>query len=135
MSAKMKAFEEEEYFKQKRHEAEMARKVEEQRLEYEHELRMGGAEEAEAGLGVMGLRYLTALFPGNWYGGRYLGVLIAAVAGYGFFSCKGGGFYVREMGCYCSLRLASFHTDVQDFRGWHCGLLYITTGLRGDLAC
>ena len=40
MSAKMKAFEEEEYFKQKRHEAEMARKVDEQRLEYEHELRM-----------------------------------------------------------------------------------------------
>ena len=40
ISAKMKAFEEEEYFKQKRHEAEMARKVEEQRLEYEHELRM-----------------------------------------------------------------------------------------------
>ena len=40
MSAKMKAFEEEEYFKRKRHEAEMARKAEEQRLEYEHELRM-----------------------------------------------------------------------------------------------
>ena len=40
MSARMKAFEEEEYFKQKRHEAEMARKAEEHRLEYEHELRM-----------------------------------------------------------------------------------------------
>ncbi|KAK3167627.1 hypothetical protein OEA41_010754 [Lepraria neglecta] len=39
-SAKMKEFEEEEYFKRKRHEAEMARKVEEQILEYEHELRM-----------------------------------------------------------------------------------------------
>ena len=40
MSAKMKAFKEEEYFKQKRHEAEMARKAEERRSEYEHELRM-----------------------------------------------------------------------------------------------
>lgn len=39
-SDRMKAFEEEEYFKQKRHEAEMKRKAEEQRLEYEHELRM-----------------------------------------------------------------------------------------------
>lgn len=40
MSNKMKAFEEEEYFKQKRHEAEMKRKADEQKLEYEHELRM-----------------------------------------------------------------------------------------------
>jgi hypothetical protein len=40
MSAAMKAFEEEEYRKQKSHEAAMARKMEEQRLEYEHELRM-----------------------------------------------------------------------------------------------
>jgi len=40
MSEKMKAFEEEEYFKQKRHEAEMKRRADEQKLEYEHELRM-----------------------------------------------------------------------------------------------
>ncbi|KAL2043338.1 hypothetical protein N7G274_003644 [Stereocaulon virgatum] len=40
MSAAMKAFEEEEYRKQKSHEAAMARKMEEQKLEYEHELRM-----------------------------------------------------------------------------------------------
>ena len=40
VSDRMKAFEEEEYFKQKRHEAEMKRKADEQKLEYEHELRM-----------------------------------------------------------------------------------------------
>lgn len=40
MSDKMKAFEEEEYFRQKRHDAEMKRRADEQKLEYEHELRM-----------------------------------------------------------------------------------------------
>ena len=39
-AAKLKAFEEEEFFRQRRHEAEMARKKEELRLVYEHEKRM-----------------------------------------------------------------------------------------------
>ena len=37
---KEKAFEEEEFFKQKRHEAEMRRKADQQKLEYEHQLRL-----------------------------------------------------------------------------------------------
>ncbi len=39
-AARLKAFEEEEFFRQRRHEAEMARKKEELRLVYEHEKRM-----------------------------------------------------------------------------------------------
>lgn len=39
-SDKIKAFKEEEYFKQKRHDAEMKRKADIQKLEYDHELRM-----------------------------------------------------------------------------------------------
>ncbi len=40
MSETMKAFEEEEYIKQKRHEAVMKRRADEQMLEYEHEMRL-----------------------------------------------------------------------------------------------